>query len=150
MTKGGGTEIAMTVESRAELKKEGTYMKSLTVKLAVILLAMGLTICYAKAWAVEWKEFAEATTGIFHYDAASIRTTPEGFVRVWIHNVTKHETNLVEFNCKARGYRVLDVIQYDKTNRIQSRETYYDNPTPHWHDISPKSVPEPLSVIVCP
>ncbi|MGQ9646030.1 MAG: surface-adhesin E family protein [Thermodesulfobacteriota bacterium] len=125
-------------------------MRSFSVKLAVILLVMGLVTFYSKAWAADWKEFAEATTGVFHYDAASIHATPEGLVRVWIHNVSKQETNLVEFNCKAKSYRVLDVIQYDKANRIKSRETYYDNPTPHWYDISPKSVPEPLSMIVCP
>jgi len=125
-------------------------MKSLSVKLAVMLLVMGLTICYAKAWAAEWKEFAEATTGVFHYDAASISSTPEGFVRVWIHNATKQETNLVELDCKERKYHVLDVIQYDKANRIKSRETYYDNPTPSWYDISQKSVPEPLYYTLCP
>jgi len=125
-------------------------MKSLFAKLVLIFITMGLTICYGKAEAAEWKEFAEATTGAFHYDAASISSTPEGFFRVWIHNVTKQETNLVEFNCKERSYHVLDVIQYDEANRVKSRETYYDNPTHNWYDISPKSVPEPLYKIVCP
>lgn len=125
-------------------------MKSLSVKLAVVLFVMGLTICYVTAWAAEWKEFAEASTGVFHYDAASISSTPEGFVRVWIHNVTKQETNLVEFNCKERRYHVLDVIQYDQARRIKSRETYYDNPSHNWYDIPPDSVPEPLYEIACP
>ncbi len=122
-------------------------MNSLSVKLAVILLVVGL--CYAKTWAAEWKEFAEATTGVFYYEAASISSTPEGFVRVWIHNATKQETNLVELDCKERKYHVLEVIQYDKTNRINSRETYYDNPTPSWYDISQNSVPEPLYYTLC-
>ncbi len=123
-------------------------MKSLSVKLAVILFVMGL--CYAKAWSAEWKEFAEATTGVFYYETASISSTPEGFVRVWIHNATKQETNLVELDCKERRYHVLEVIQYDKANRINSRETYYDNPTPSWYDISQNSVPEPLYYSLCP
>ena len=125
-------------------------MKSLFTKLVFILIVLGLTICYGNARAAEWKEFAEATSGIFHYDAASISSTPGGFVRVWIYNVTKQETNLVEFNCKKRSYHVLDVIQYNEARGIKSRETYYDNPTHDWYDISPKSVPEALSEIVCP
>jgi hypothetical protein len=150
MMKGGETEIFMTVKRRAESKKEVTYMKSLSVKLAVILLVMGLTICYAKAWAAEWKEFTEATTGVFHYDAASISYPSEGFLRVWIHNVTKNETNLVEINCKDKSYHILDVIQYDEADRVKSRETYYDNPTHNWYNISPGSVPEPLYIFLCP
>src|SRR3989304_3262885 len=122
--------------------KEVAYMKyslkSSSVKAVVILFAMGLTICYAEAWATDWKEFVEATTGVFYYDAADIRSPSKGFVRVWIHNVTKNETNLVEFNCKDRNYRVLDVIQYDEAKRIKSRDTYYDNPTFTWFNIAPK------------
>jgi len=125
-------------------------MKFLLVKLALVFIVVGLTNCYDKAGAAEWKEFAEATTGVFQYDAASISSAPEGFVRVWIHNVTKQETSLVELNCKERTYHVLDVIQYDEANRIKSRETYYDNPTPSWYHISQKSVPEPLYYTLCP
>jgi hypothetical protein len=116
----------------------------------VIFIVLGLTICLGKAQAAEWKEFTEATSGVFHYDATSISPTSEGFVRVWIHNVTKQETNLVEFDCKKKSYHVLDVIQYDEAKHIKSRETYYDNPVHNWYDISPKSVPEALFEIVCP
>ncbi len=124
-------------------------MKSLSAKLGVILLGVGLTICSAKAWgAADWKEFAEATTGVFRYDAASISSPSEGLVRVWIHNVTKNETNLVEFKCKDRSYQVLDAVQWDEAYRIKSRELYYDNP--NWLKISPRSVPEALYKIVCP
>jgi hypothetical protein len=125
-------------------------MKSLFAERVVIFIVLGLTICYGKTWAAEWKEFAEATTGVMHYDASSISSTPEGFVRVWIYDMTKQETTLVELNCKERSYHVLDVIQYDEAKRIKSRETYYDNPTSKWYDISPKSISEPLSKIVCP
>jgi hypothetical protein len=85
-----------------------------------------------------------------YYDASSISSTPEGFVRVWIYDMTQQETTLVELNCKERSYHVLDVIQYDEAKGIKSRETYYDNPTSKWYDISPKSISEPLSKIVCP
>jgi hypothetical protein len=125
-------------------------MKSLFAKLVVIFIIVGLTYSYGKAEAEDWKEFAEATTGIFQYDAASKGLTPEGYVRVWMYNVTKRESNLVEFNCKEKTYHVLDVIQYDEARQIKNRETYYDNPTHNWYDISPKSVPEALYEIACP
>ena len=125
-------------------------MKSLSAKSGVMLLVVGLVIFSATVWGADWKEFGEATTGVFYYDAANISSTPEGFVRVWIHNVTKRETNLAEFNCKERNYHVLDVIQYEKDERVKSRETYYDSPTPNWYAISPRSVPERLSEMVCP
>ena len=145
--------MVSTAQTGTELKKEVAYMKSslksLSVKAVVILFATGLTFSYAEAWAADWKEFAEATTGVFYYDATDIRPPSEGHVRVWIHNVTKNETNLVEFNCKDRTYCVLDVIQYDEARGIKSRETYYDSSTPTWFSIAPKSVPEPLHSIVC-
>ena len=125
-------------------------MKSLSAKSGLILLVVGLIISSANVWGADWKEFGEANTGVFYYDSAGISTTPEGFVRVWIHNLTKRETNLAEFKCKERSYHVLDVIQYDEARGIKSRETYYDSPTPNWYAISPKSVPERLYEIVCP
>lgn len=126
-----------------------SLLKALPVKAAVILFAMGLTICFAEAWAADWKEFAEATTGIFHYDTADIRSPSAGFVRVWIHNETKKETSLLELNCKGRTYRVLDVIQYDAAGGIKSRDAYYGNATPTWFSIEPNSVPGPLHSLVC-
>ncbi len=125
-------------------------MKSLSAKSGLILLLLGLTIPFATVWGADWKEFGEANTGIFYYDAASINKTSEGFVKVWIHNVTKKETDLAEFDCKEKTYHVVDVIKYDANKDIKSRESYYDSPTRTWYGISPKSVPERLYKIVCP
>ena len=122
-------------------------MRSLSARLGVFFLMVGLTVGYSTVWGADWREFAEATTGVFHYDAASVTTPSKGLVKVWIHNVTKHETNLVEFSCMAASYRVLDVIVYDASGRIKEREDYYDNSS--WLSISPKSVLEPLHKIVC-
>ena len=122
-------------------------MKSLRSQWGVIFVMMGLILCSGTAWGAEWKELAEATTGIFQYDAASIRTSPEGFIRVWIYNAIKRETHLVELNCRGRGYRVLDVTEYDPSGRISGRQDYYDNPT--WLNIPPRSVVESLQKIVC-
>jgi len=122
-------------------------MKSSWTQLGVILLLAGLTISYSNAWGADWKEFADATTGTFYYDAASIRSPSAGTARVWIHNVTQHETSLIEFNCRGGSYRVLDLVEYDETGRVKNHHDYYDNP--NWSTISPKSIPEPLRPIVC-
>ena len=123
-------------------------MKSLSVKLGVILLIAGLTICQTQVWGADWKEFAEATTGFFYYDKASVSSTREGFLRVWIHNTTKHESSLIEIDCKEKNYRVLDITEYDEASRIKDRHLYYDNSG--WIDISQRTVPEPLHSILCP
>jgi hypothetical protein len=67
---------------------------------------------------------------------------------VWIHNTTKHETSLIEIDCKEKNYRVLDVVEYDETDRVKARYDYYDNIG--WLAISQKTVPEPLHSILCP
>jgi len=123
-------------------------MKLSSSKLGVIFLVMGLTICCARAWGADWKEFAEATTGIFYYDEGSVISPSKDFYRVWIHNTTKHETSLIEIDCKGKNYRVLDVVEYDETNRLKARYDYYDNTG--WLVISQKTVPEPLHSILCP
>jgi hypothetical protein len=122
-------------------------MKSSWTQLGLILLLAGLMISYSNAWGADWKEFADTTTGAFQYDAASIRSPSAGIVRVWIHNVTRHETSLIELNCRGGSYRVLDLVEYDEAGRIKNRHDYYDNP--NWLTISPKSVPEPLQPLVC-
>jgi hypothetical protein len=123
-------------------------MKLSSSKLGVIFLITGLSICCASAWGADWREFAEATTGIFYYDAASVTSPSKGFYRVWIHNTTKQETSLIEIDCKEKNYRVLDVVEYDENNRIKARHDYYD--TTGWLVISQRSVPEPLHSILCP
>jgi len=123
-------------------------MKLSSSKLGVIFLVMGLTICCASAWGADWEEFAEATTGIFYYDVASVTSPSKDFYRVWIHNTTQRETSLIEIDCKEKNYRVLDVVEYDEKNRVKARYDYYDNT--RWLVISQKTVPEPLHSILCP
>jgi hypothetical protein len=123
-------------------------MKLLSAKWAVILVVVGLTIFQAKAWGIDWEEFAETTKGIFYYDVGGVSSPSEGIFRVWIHNATKHETSLIDINCKEKDYRVLDVIQYDEAGRSKGRDLYYDNTA--WLAITQRSVPEPLHSILCP
>ena len=112
-----------------------------------MLLTVGFTLCCGIAWGADWKELAEATTGLFQYDAQSVSSSPQGVVKVWIYNATKREGSFIEINCKGASYHVLDVVQYDQDRRVTSRNDYYDNTT--WLTISPRSVPEALQRIVC-
>ena len=123
-------------------------MKLLSTKLGAIFLVLGFTICYTEAYGADWKEFAETTAGIFYYDKASVTSPSKGFFRLWIHNVDKHETSLIEIDCREKDYRVLDVVEYDETDRMKDRFDYYDNP--NWLVISQNTVPEPLHSILCP
>jgi hypothetical protein len=125
-------------------------MKSLWIRLVLVLFVIGLSLGDGRGWAADWKQFTEATTGVFRYDAASITSPSEGLKRVWINNMTRNETNLVVLNCKEKTYQVLSVVQWDEAFRIKSREDYVDNPNPNWLKISPQSVPEALLRIVCP
>ena len=123
-------------------------MKSRSAQLKVILLVIGLTLCSVKTWGSDWREFAQATTGVFFYDKESVNTTSEGFLRAWIHNTTKNESALIEIDCKEKNYRVLDFIENDASNQIKERHLYYD--APGWQNISQKTIPEPLHSILCP
>ncbi len=124
-------------------------MKPLYVKLAVILSVAGLTIYQSRAWGEDWKEFAEATTGIFYYDKESVKSIPPWVFRVWIHNTNKRETSLLEIDCKEKDYRVLDVVEYSEAGNIIDRHMYYDD-DPGWLPISQRTIPEPLHSILCP
>jgi hypothetical protein len=123
-------------------------MKLLSIKLVVNLVVVGIIVYQAKARGTDWREFAEATTGIFYYDAGSVSSPSNGVFRVWIHNVTKRETCLIDIICKEKDYRVLDVIQYDDAGRIKDRDLYYDNTV--WLGITQRTVPEPLHSTLCP
>jgi hypothetical protein len=122
-------------------------MKTLSAKLGIMVLAVGFTLCCGIAWGADWKELAETTTGVFEYDAQSVSSSPQGFVKVWIYNATKREGSFIEINCKAKSYHVLDVVQYDQDRRVTNRNDYYENPT--WTNISTGSIPEALQKIVC-
>jgi len=130
--------------------KGGYKMKSLSVRLVLILLVVGLSAGVGKGWAADWKMFAEATTGVFRYDAASVASPSPGLKRVWINNMTKNETDLVVLECKEKTYQVLSVVQWDEAFRMKNREDYAYNPTPNWLKIPEKSVPEALYEVVCP
>ena len=124
-------------------------MKSQGALLGIVLLIMGIALCSSAGWGADWKQFAEATTGVFRYDAASISRPSEGLVRVWINNINKNETAFLEIRCKEGSYRVLSLVTWDESYRMKNREDYHNVPNPTWLKILPRSVPEAVSEIVC-
>jgi len=122
-------------------------MKPFSTALGIVLLVVAFGLCSPDAWGQDWKEFAYATTGTFYYDTRSVSSPAEGMLRVWIHNLSKLETSLLEVNCKDRSYQVLDYIQYDEAWRIKDRYTFYDDPKKV--TIPPGSVTESLHKVVC-
>ena len=98
-------------------------MKKTGLLLAVIA---SIFFCFMEGRGEDWKEFAEATTGIFYYDKESVKSIPPWVFRVWIHNTNKRETSLIEIDCKEKDYRVLDVVEYSEAGSIIDHHMYYD------------------------
>ena len=124
-------------------------MKTREALLGGVLIAVGLMACSSTAWGADWRGFADTTAGFFRYDASSISKPSEGAVRVWINNVNRNETTLLEIKCKEGLYQVLSIVTWDENFRMKSREDYFDVPAPNWLKISPKSIPEAVSETVC-
>lgn len=113
-------------------------MKSLSVKLGIVLLAIGLILGYAEVWGTNWKLFAEynlvdgylAYSAKLYYETESIVRTKDGHIRVWIH--IRHEKvtidppenipdcrNLIEINCPLREARHLKITKFYKDGCYQ-------------------------------
>jgi hypothetical protein len=58
-------------------------MKSISVKLGVILLIVGLVFGHVEVWGVDWCHYGTSDMGQFYYDKDSLTYLPEGVVRVW-------------------------------------------------------------------
>jgi len=58
-------------------------MKSISVKLGVILLIIGLIFGHVEVWGVDWCHYGTSDMGQFYYDKDSLTYRPEGVVRVW-------------------------------------------------------------------
>lgn len=122
-------------------------MKAFPFKVMVVLLTLGMISSFSNVGAADWKVFARGTTGVFHYDAESVRSPSQGAVKVWIHNSTQHITYLAEFNCPEGSYRVLDRVEYGEGDQVKTRDTYYENT--NWVTIPSGSVLEDLRPLVC-
>jgi len=138
-------------------------MKSLSVKLGVMLVIIGLAIFgNIEAWGADWKliEGSKGSYGdsAYYIDMKSIKMISEAKVRFLILTVflppgktkpsieearKQGSTDYIELDCSEKKYRSV------KSER-ESREGYTPfRPTHHWYNIEPDSVYEKMGEVVC-
>jgi hypothetical protein len=139
-------------------------MKSLSVRLAVILI-IGLAIFgYTEVWGADWKLYYSHKEYLGYYDTQNITRPSKNVVRVWtrwdftekgvltmVGEFGKKYENLSwsviswEIDCAEKKYRQLSSTRYDhKGSVISSRGTPSE-----WRFIIPESVITILYEEVC-
>ena len=139
-------------------------MKSLSVRLGVIFLVIGLAIfTYAEVWGVNWENYGTDEEGSYFYDTESLDRLSKKIVRVWVQSVYtekgishwvegggKEFQNLdfsliwSELNCAERSIRYLRIVFYSKNG-----EKYYPIDNDEWHFFAPDSMIGILSKELC-
>jgi len=139
-------------------------MKSLLVKLGVILI-IGLALFgYADVWGEDWKLFKKTEDAKFYYDKKDITHLSQKMVKVWIKQVyTKkgkvdmlnlvgaryenlsYSINSLEFDCGDKKVRFLSMTYYSKKEDILDIE----NPPDQWESIPANSMFDALFKKVC-
>jgi len=154
-------------------------MKSLSVRLGVILFIIGLIISgNIEVWGADWRAYYEDDNGFFYYDAEFISGHPKSIVRVWEKMILKEERRdlvivrlrksgfpinendeldyileLYQINCVDKEFRLLSHGYYDKKGKV-----LYSFPgevrrdlviEPQWFEIPSNSQPEKLYKAVC-
>jgi hypothetical protein len=139
-------------------------MKSLSVKLGVVLV-IGLAIfSYAEAWGADWKLFKKTEDAKFYYDKKDVIHLTQKIVNVWIKQVYTKKgvtdmTNLVgprfenlsysinslEYDCGAKLIRFLSTVHYSKNGHVLDLE----NPADKWESIPPNSMFDALYKKAC-
>jgi hypothetical protein len=143
--------------------KEGDQMKSLLVKLGVILIGLELFTC-AEVWGADWKLYCSNEIYLGYYDAQSITRPSENIGRLWLrwdyteksvlgyvralgkkYENLSQSRNLVEINCLEKKTRRLSTTYYDKNGEV----LYSDDSPTEWIFIIPESMGESLYKEVC-
>jgi hypothetical protein len=138
-------------------------MKSLSVKLGVILIGLAIFGC-AEVWGEDWKLYDSNEDFLSYYDAQRITRPSKNIVRVWtkldytekgvLGRVGKlgkkfenlsHSINLSEINCVKKTRRLLSRTDYDNKGDV-----IISSPSPlEWTFIIPGSMAESLYKEVC-
>jgi len=140
-------------------------MKTLSVKLGVILFMIGLTIFGTiEAWGADWKLFDASAAGTWYYDAGGLTRLSQDIVRVWtireftdrgVSEMVKkfgkqyknidHSKGFEEISCSKKKLRILSYIHYSKEG-----EVILSTPSEgEWNSIIPDSQWERLYQLVC-
>jgi hypothetical protein len=137
-------------------------MKSLSVKIRVVLFLIGLAIFgNIEVWGADWKLVEDSKTSSsdsdYYIDTTSIKEFLEGKFRFWILTVflppgttkptideaiKQGRTDYIELDCSKKRYRSV------KTEKEQ-REGFNPIHPIHWYNIEPDSVYEKMSKVVC-
>ncbi len=146
-------------------------MKSLSVKLGVILVGLSIFGC-GEAWGEDWRGFgtSEANAKRWFYDAESLTYPSNDTVRVrtnvyvWKNTHSKegtdryveelkkrfknlnHAMSLTEVHCKDKRIRNLEITSYSNNGKVLSSIW---NPKKDWNFIVPGSRDEALYNAVC-
>jgi hypothetical protein len=143
-------------------------MKSISVKLGVILFIIGIALfdC-AEVWGADWKFISSTDLYECFYDAENMTRSSKNIVGVWtklvytergitgiVKEFGKHYENLSyslelwEIDCAKKKQRILSITEYSAEGNI-----LYTNPTKSrpsaWKSISRESVGESLYKIIC-
>ncbi len=140
-------------------------MKTLSVKLGVILFIIGLTIFGTiEAWGADWKLFDSSPAGTWYYDAGGLTRLSQDIVRVWtirkftdkgVSEMVKkfgkqyknidHSKGFEEISCSEKKLRILSYIHYSKQG-----EAILSKPSEgEWNYFIPDSQWERLYQLVC-
>ena len=137
-------------------------MKSLSVKLGVIFLFIGLIIfSNIEVWGADWKLIEDSKTSSsdsnYYIDMKSIKMTSEGKVRFLILTVflppgttkptieeaiKQGRTDYIELDCPKKRYRS---VKSEK----EEREGFNPIHPIRWYNIEPDSVYEKMGEVVC-
>jgi hypothetical protein len=129
--------------------KKGDRMKSLSVKLVVILIGL-MTGGYGEVWGEDWKYFGAGGDGIFWwYDTHGVMHHPNRMINVWVKKVRadeimdrvksggkltlseleqiasekNYERVLMEIDCVEKTINFLQKMNYDSKGVLESGES---------------------------
>jgi hypothetical protein len=139
-------------------------MKSLSVKLGVILFVIGLTAFgYGEVMGNNWKYYGENEEGSYSYETESLIYSSENIFRLWVKSVYTEEGLsrwikwggmefqnlsctfvLSEFNCAEKSIRYLKIIFYSKNG-----EVFYPMNNDEWHFFAPNSMSGMILKEIC-
>ena len=97
-------------------------MKSVLVKLGIVLLFIGLVSGYVEVWGVDWCPYGTSDMGQFYYDKDSLTSLPEGVVRVW-ERVIKDEDLKKAFEEKKEATRKFIEGKVSRKQALSKEET---------------------------
>jgi len=138
-------------------------MKSLSIKLGVILIGLAL-FGYAEVWGADWEYYGGCDNYLAYYDAQSITRTSKNIARVWVrwdwtekgvincvgslgkkYENLSHSIYLMEINCEEKMTHELSLTYYDNNGGV----IYLFSSSSEWDFVISESVTEGLYKEVC-